>query len=450
MYKYWCHQLILPLSVQTLDRRHLLDNMSRSRSWQFTVLDEAQHAIITKQVKEHVLDNVTFLQLCKDKGLVVMKRQVRQSAVRKMFSITDIVPVSSPKEVRDSMENVTFSYGSLLNKHQKKLASKSTNYAEAVQNFAKTVLVPEEHPKFELVYNIIASADTVEEGMLKVLEDLPYCRSLISCAVRRYKLKQEQLSHIERKEESRHIVWKPWQQELLTELETSPDPRKIIWYYDEVGNTGKTYFAKWQRDLNKSTALLQSGKAKDIYHILSKKEEEIRTVLMDCTRSAEYEVDYNAIEAIKNGCFQSTKYDSRFVNMPSPHFVVFANFKPDIKRLSEDRWDIRILSKTQTETYIYKAIQCTSHNEYFCGSCCPNHPEKILCECKCKRHKRLNCTVYVCKKDTIMKGENFEKREKQVLQDNENKKEQIIATYQEDSHCDAGKKDGVKNMRGTE
>ena len=36
-----------------------------------------------------------------------------------------------------------------------------------------------------------------------------------------------------------------------------------------------------------------------------------------------------------------------------------------------------------------------------------------------------------------MKGENFEKREKQVLQDNENKKEQIIATHQEDSRCDA-------------
>ena len=95
--------------------------MSFSRNWQFT-LDEAQHAIITKQVKEHVLDNVTFLQLSEKMGLVVFKRQVRQSAVRKLLGVTDIVPVSSPKEVRDSMENVTFSYGSLLNKHQKKLS----------------------------------------------------------------------------------------------------------------------------------------------------------------------------------------------------------------------------------------------------------------------------------------------------------------------------------------
>ncbi len=76
--------------------------------------------------------------------------------------------MAAPKDVRNRMGEVTFSYGKLLNVYEKKLANKATNYSEAVQNFAKTVLVPEEHPKFELVYAVIASAETIDEGMLKV------------------------------------------------------------------------------------------------------------------------------------------------------------------------------------------------------------------------------------------------------------------------------------------
>jgi len=381
--------------------------MSRSRNWQFTVCDEAQHAIITKQVKEHPLDNVTFIQLCKDKGLVVMKSKVRASTIRKFLSVTDLEPVAAPKDVRNRMGEVTFSYGKLLNVYEKKLANKATNYAEAVQNFAKTVLVPEEHPKFELVYAVIASAETIDEGRLKVLEYLPLCKHLIEPAVKRFKLKKDHNSHAQKKEDSKNIVWKPWQQELLEELGSKPDDRKIIWYYDKVGNTGKTFFAKWRYQLDKYTAVVQGGNAKDIYHIISKRTDDTKTVIIDMSRCSEFMIDYNLIENVKNGYFQSGKYNSQFVSMPSPHLVVFANFKPDIEKLSEDRWDIRILSKnqpkqfcTRTETSdLYKAIQCTSHNKYFCGSCCPIHPDSVSCKCRCARHRILNCENGQCKKD---------------------------------------------------
>ena len=113
--------------------------MSRSRNWQFTVKENEQ-AFVIKKVKENGMRNVTFLQLSKKMCLVVMKDKVRPRTVRKLLGVTDILPISSPKEVRDKMEDVSFSYGSLLNKHQKKLANRASDYSQAVQDFSKTPL----------------------------------------------------------------------------------------------------------------------------------------------------------------------------------------------------------------------------------------------------------------------------------------------------------------------
>ena len=352
-------------------------NMSRSRNWKFTLNSDDVQAILIRKAKGNMLKNVTFLQLCGNKGVIVLRNKVRVSAVKKMFSVSKIHPFSAVSVVCRAMVGVTFTYGTLLNKHQKKLANKSTSYVDAVQNFAKTTLVPEEDPQFDTVYNIISSADTVEAGMLKVLEDLPHCRNLISCAVRRYKLKRDQTLHLENKENSKAIVWKPWQQVLLQELEASPDSRKIIWYYDPAGNTGKTFFAKWRSQLDQSTVVLQNGKSNDLYHILAKHTAEIRTVIIDMTRSSIDAVNYNVIECIKNGYFQSNKYDSRFVSIPVPHVVVFANFEPIYSSLSADRWDVRKLTKSSPGRYwlrteianVYRTCMCLIHEKMFCNHC---------------------------------------------------------------------------------
>jgi hypothetical protein len=169
--------------------------MTLSRNWKFTLSDDDEQAVVIKKARDNMLKDVTFLQLCKSKGVVVMKNRVRASAVRKMFSVLKIHPFSSVKEVCHAMVNVTFTYGTLLSKHQKKLANKAANYVDAVQNYTQKAPAPEEHPEFENVYNIIASADTVEQGMLKVLDDLPNCSNLISCAVRRYRLSDIQNIH---------------------------------------------------------------------------------------------------------------------------------------------------------------------------------------------------------------------------------------------------------------
>ena len=64
---------------------------------------------------------------------------------------------------------------------------------------------------------------------------------------------------------------------------------------------------------------------------------------MDFTRDVEEYVSYQAIEAIKNGIFYNTKYESKMITYNSPHVIIFANFFPDITKLSSDRWVIREL-----------------------------------------------------------------------------------------------------------
>jgi hypothetical protein len=156
--------------------------MVYSRNWAFTFAGDAEQAIILNKRKEsdNILDSITFLQLSNDKCLVVFKNQMRKSAVRRIFSITDAELVSSAKEFRDSMGEVTFSYGKILNKHEKKLANKSTSYGKTVNDFAKTALIPEDDPKFDAVYNIVASADTREVDVKNHLKTASSCRIYIN------------------------------------------------------------------------------------------------------------------------------------------------------------------------------------------------------------------------------------------------------------------------------
>jgi hypothetical protein len=100
--------------------------------------------------------------------------------------------------------------------------------------------------------------------------------------------------------------------------------------------------------------VVQGGQAKDIYHIISKRDNDTKTVILDMSRSSQYLIDYNLIENVKNGYFQSGKYNSTMTIMPIPHIVVFANFRPNINKLSLDRWDVRRLSKKDKKIIVYK------------------------------------------------------------------------------------------------
>ena len=52
----------------------------------------------------------------------------------------------------------------------------------------------------------------------------------------------------------------------------------------------------------------------------------------------------------KNGYFMCSKYESKPIIRNSPHVFIFANFEPDVKELSLDRWNVVKLNNEIEET----------------------------------------------------------------------------------------------------
>ncbi len=62
----------------------------------------------------------------------------------------------------------------------------------------------------------------------------------------------------------------------------------------------------------------------------------------DLPRTAEHCMTgmYSLAEEVKNRRLISTKYDSETLVFSKKHVVIFANFRPDMKAWSADRYDI--------------------------------------------------------------------------------------------------------------
>lgn len=137
---------------------------------------------------------------------------------------------------------------------------------------------------------------------------------------------------------------RPWQQKLWDILIGDPNPRDIYWIYEELGNTGKSTFAK-HCVCNLPDCAVLNGKASDVMNAvlmyLQKHKKFLKTIICDIPRSTIGDkgvcISYGGFENIKNGCFYSGKYEGGMVVGPNPHMVIFANCRPDPGKFSEDR-----------------------------------------------------------------------------------------------------------------
>lgn len=130
-----------------------------------------------------------------------------------------------------------------------------------------------------------------------------------------------------------------WQRILKNRLYGKADDRKIIWFFDENGNQGKTWISK-HIVANMEAARFTNASSKDIAHAY--KGEKI--VIMDFSRSNEERINYSILENLKDGMIFSPKYDSRSKYFSSPWVIVMANFMPNTSACSKDRWEIHTLS----------------------------------------------------------------------------------------------------------
>jgi len=132
---------------------------------------------------------------------------------------------------------------------------------------------------------------------------------------------------------------RPWQQKLLDITATEACPRKIHWIWEDQGNVGKSFMTTYL-GVMKGSALLTAGKKADMAYIYAQKPSKI--VCFDLARTNEEYLDgvYSLAEDLKNGRVVSTKYESKTAFFKPPHVFVFANFLPNMKKWSADRYDI--------------------------------------------------------------------------------------------------------------
>ena len=163
----------------------------------------------------------------------------------------------------------------------------------------------------------------------------PYCR-LVGPQRRefeeRFRMWKQKETQEDGKLSNEDVVMRRWQKAVLNLLKDQDD-RHVMWIHDEGGNTGKSFL---------STYLLRTG---DAYVVeggstrdLSYAYEDQPYVVFDFCRSQKEFVNYHIIESFKNGRMFSSKYMSSLRVFKPAKVVCFANFMPEWRKLSLDRW----------------------------------------------------------------------------------------------------------------
>lgn len=141
----------------------------------------------------------------------------------------------------------------------------------------------------------------------------------------------------------------PWQKELFNIvfnddvlLFKKPHDRKILWFADFGGNTGKSKFTKWICLRNSRAVKVPFGSASQLRSSIISMGPK-RMYMLDIPRTIGQDDDmkaiYSLLEDLKNGFVVSSMYGKNAVLlMDPPHVVVFSNQFPEIKRMSSDRW----------------------------------------------------------------------------------------------------------------
>lgn len=129
------------------------------------------------------------------------------------------------------------------------------------------------------------------------------------------------------------VEFKPFQQDILNIVDGDVDRRKVYWYYDNIGNTGKSYLTTYL-ELYKNAYVITGGKHTDMYRHYNNE----KIIILDLPRDYDSnESIYSVIENFKNGYFLDTKYEGSRKRFIPPHVIVMANFKPILNKLSKDR-----------------------------------------------------------------------------------------------------------------
>lgn len=131
---------------------------------------------------------------------------------------------------------------------------------------------------------------------------------------------------------------RPWQHDLADVLNgVPPDDRSILFYVDQDGGKGKSWFQRYMLSQYPDTVqVLSAGKRDDVAHAIDSSK---RIFMFNIPRGAMEFFNYNIIEMLKDRMIFSPKYDSMTkILRHNPHVIVFSNEQPDTSKMTEDRY----------------------------------------------------------------------------------------------------------------
>ena len=147
--------------------------------------------------------------------------------------------------------------------------------------------------------------------------------------------------------ENKDAELKPWQAELLEEI-NNPTDRKIIWVVGKSCGEGKSWLQKYIRSKFGVRRVVSGISIKSatpsIYYCLMKQPLSTADIFLFNIGKAKKvgeAVNYEVLEDLKDGAAFSSKYNSQQLKIKTPNIViVFSNEKPDTSELAIDRWKL--------------------------------------------------------------------------------------------------------------
>jgi len=131
---------------------------------------------------------------------------------------------------------------------------------------------------------------------------------------------------------------RPWQSNLNDRVSEPADDRTIIFVVDETGNSGKSWLMSYWLSWRPGTQFLSVGKRDDLAFAIDTRND---LFVFDIPRGSMDYLQYGILEGLKNKLVFSPKYVSTMKRLlVTPHVIVMCNERPDMAKLSQDRYKI--------------------------------------------------------------------------------------------------------------
>lgn len=141
----------------------------------------------------------------------------------------------------------------------------------------------------------------------------------------------------------------PFQESIRKMACSEPIEGKIIWIYDERGQTGKTQFLRYM-NIKYGVPFAYGGKCNDIINLAFNNKSylesaEFPTFIYNFGRETQNDkISYNSMEQLADGAIANTKFEANCFVFNQPNVIVLANCLPLLHKLTVSRWIIKTIN----------------------------------------------------------------------------------------------------------